>query len=135
MMHIGAGILLLALAITSILIAVLIAVKPAADPANARFVKRANTVSLMQQIIIGIVILTGLTSAYMASLPLSQLWLWMSLMIIVFYSIVLEFVTKPARMAVAVGGSAVKVGMQVNLQVGHMLLLFVSFAFMMLKPV
>ena len=69
------------------------------------------------------------------SWPLSQLWLWMSLMIIVFYIVALEWITKPARLAVAEGGSEVKSGMQVTLQMAHVLLLFAAFALMELKPI
>ncbi|MDP6436911.1 MAG: hypothetical protein QF790_06525 [Gammaproteobacteria bacterium] len=71
----------------------------------------------------------------MDSLALSQLWLWLSLLIMVFYISALIWVTKPARMAVADGGSEIKSGMQVILQMGHVLLLFPAYALMILKPV
>ena len=134
MVHSGTAILLLSLAITSVLLAVLIAVKPAAHRANEKLLKRANVVGLMQQIAIGVLVLTGVVTAHISSWTLSQSWLWMSLMIVVFYSAALEFMTKPARLAVAEGGSAVKVGLQVGLQVGHVLLLLVAFLLMVLRP-
>ncbi len=134
MVHGSAAILLFVLAIISVLIAVLIAVKPAIDPANARLVKKANTVGLLQIIVACVVVLTGVTAVLMGTWPWSQLWLWLSLLIMVFYILALMFITQPARMSVAEGGSEVKTGMQVVLQMGHVLLLFVAFALMLLKP-
>ena len=66
---------------------------------------------------------------------MSQLWLWLSLVIIAFYIVALGWITKPARLAVAEGGSEIKSGMQVVLQMGHVLLLFAAFALMELKPI
>ncbi|MBW2269422.1 MAG: hypothetical protein JRH16_12675 [Deltaproteobacteria bacterium] len=132
--HAGAAILLLALALSSIALAVLIAVKPAVDSANAALVKRANTAGLIQHIVVGIVALTGVTAAFMGSWSFSQFWLWSSLVVVAFYSVALEYITKPARMAVAEGGSEGKVGLQVGLQVAHVLLLLVTFAAMLVKP-
>jgi uncharacterized membrane protein len=66
---------------------------------------------------------------------LSQAWVWMSLMLMVFYIVALVFVTRPARMIVSKRGSAVKTGMQVILQIGHVLLILVAFSLMFLKPV
>jgi hypothetical protein len=71
----------------------------------------------------------------MGSWPWSQFWLWSSLRVVVFYSVALEYITKPARLAVAEGGSEGKVGLQVGLQVAHVLLLLVAFASMVVKPV
>lgn len=135
MAHGGAAILLLSLALISILIAVLIAMVPAADPANENLVRRANTAGLIQNIVVGIVTLTGVVAVFMGSWPFSQFWLWSSLVAMAFYSVALQFITKPARMAVAEGGSEGKVGLQVALQVGHVLLLMVVFASMLVKPV
>jgi hypothetical protein len=59
----------------------------------------------------------------------------MSLMVMAFYIVALEWITKPARLTVAEGGSQVKSGLQVVLQMGHVLLLFVAFALMELKPI
>ncbi len=132
--HGGSAILLLSLAVFSIGIAVSIAVKPAADQANKALVSKANTVGLIQNIVVGIVALTGLVVAFMGSWPLSHFWLWTSLGVVVFYSLALQYITKPARMAVAKGGSEGKVGLQVALQVAHVLLLMVTFASMMVKP-
>ena len=134
MAHGGAALLLFSLAIISVLIAVLIAVRPAVDQANQRLVKKANTVWLIENIIAGIVTLSGVLAMFLGSWSLSQLWLWMSLLIMVFYSVALVYITKPARQAVAQGGSEVKTGMQVVLQVAHVLLLLVAFALMLLKP-
>jgi hypothetical protein len=135
MIHLGTGLLLLHLAVLSIVLSVLIAVKPAVDHANSALLKSANAVSLLEQLSLGAVTVTGLVAALLKSLPLSQPWLWMSLTIVVFYGLALRFMTKPARLAVVEGGSMIKVGMQVGLQVGHVLLLIVAFALMLIKPV
>ena len=132
--HSGTSILLFSLAIISVLISVLIAVKPAADPANEALLKKANVIGLIENIVVVILTVTGLIAAFMGSWPLSQLWLWLSLVIMVFYSSALIFVTKPARLAVPIGGSAVKTGLQVVLQMGHVLLILVAFTLMVLKP-
>jgi hypothetical protein len=133
--HGGAAILLLSLAMISVVISVLIAVKPAADPANITLVKKANFVGMIELIVAVFVALSGLIAMVMGSLPLSQLWLWLSLMVMVFYIAALVWVTKPARLVVAEGGSAVKSGMQVILQIGHVLLVFVAFTLMVIKPI
>jgi len=133
--HSGAAILLLSLAMISVVISVLIAVKPAADPANIALVKKANFVGMIELIVAVFVALSGLIAMVMGSLPLSQLWLWLSLMVMVFYIAALVWVTKPARLVVAEGGSAVKSGMQVILQIGHVLLVFVAFTLMVIKPI
>lgn len=135
MAHGAAAILLLSLATISVLIAVMIAVKPAADQAHKGLVKKANFVGLTEMIVAVIVTLTGLIAMFMGSWSLSQSWLWMSLMIMAFYIVALEWITKPARLAVAEGGSQVKSGLQVVLQMGHVLLLFVAYALMELKPI
>ena len=133
--HGSAGILLLSLAIISVLIAVLIAVKPAIDPANIALVKKANFVGWIEIIVAVIVTLTGLIATFMGSLPFSHLWIWLSLLVMTFYIAALIWVTKPARLVVAEGGSAVKTGMQVILQIGHVLLVFVALTIMVLKPI
>lgn len=133
--HTGAGILLFLLALASILIAVLIAVRPGADPANEKLVRRANAASRIQHLVIAVVALTGVTAASMGSRPFSEFWLWSSLVAMGFYSAALQFFTRPARMAVAEGGSEGKVGLQVALQVAHALLLMVILASMYVKPV
>jgi hypothetical protein len=135
MAHAGAAILLLSLATISVLIAVLIAVKPAADQAHKGLVKKANFVGLIEMIVAIIVTLTGVIAMFMGSWSLSQSWLWMSLMVMAFYIVALGWITRPARLAVAEGGSQVKSGLQVVLQMGHVLLLFVAFALMELKPI
>ncbi len=135
MAHAGAAILLLSLATISVLIAVLIAVKPAADQAHKGLVKKANFVGLIEMIVAIIVTLTGVIAMFMGSWSLSQSWLWMSLLVMAFYIVALGWITRPARLAVAEGGSQVKSGLQVVLQMGHVLLLFVAFALMELKPI
>ena len=132
--HWSTGILLFALAVISVSMSVLIAVKPAADPANAKLLRKANIVGLTESIVAGIVTLTGLIAAFIGSWSLSELWLWLSLVIMLFYLTALKRVTKPARQVVAVGGSAIKSGMQVILQIAHLLLLLVAFLLMFLKP-
>ena len=132
--HIGVGILLFSVALVSVAIAVVSAVDPA-DKTNVVLVERANTVGFIENIIACMVTLTGLGAMFLGSFSLSELWLWMSLSIMVFYSLMLVLITKPARLRVARGGSAVKTGMQVLFHVAHILLIIVSFAFMLLKPV
>lgn len=133
--HGGAGILLFLLAIVSVIFAVLIAVKPGADQANSRLLNRANFVTSIEIIVAVVLTLTGLISMAMGAWSLSQLWLWLSLVIMAFYIVALVWITKPARQSVADGGSEIKSGMQVVLQMGHVLLLFASFALMELKPI
>ena len=132
--HIGVGILLFSVALVSVAIAVVSAVDPA-DKTNVVLVERANTVGFIENIIACMVTLTGLGAMFLGSFSLSELWLWMSLSIMVFYSLMLVLITKPARLRVAKGGSAVKTGMQVLFHVAHILLIIVSFAFMLLKPI
>lgn len=134
MIHLGTGLLLFAVAILSIVFSVLIAVKPAADHANTALLKSANAASLLEQICLVTVTVTGVVAALLNSVPLTQPWLWMSLTIVLFYGVALKFMTQPARLAVVEGGSMIKVGMQVGLQVGHVLLLIVAFALMLIKP-
>ena len=132
--HAGSAILLLILAHVSVGLAVWIAVKAAADPANLKIVNMANKVGFVENAVAGILTLSGLIIAIQGPWSLSELWLWMSLLIMVFYMVALVRVTKPARMAVAKSGSAIKSGMQCILQIGHILLLIVAFALMLLKP-
>ncbi len=132
--HWSTAILLFALAMISVSMSVLIAVKPAADPANAELLRKANIVGLTESIVAGVVALTGLIAVFIGSWSLSELWLWLSLVIMLFYLTALKRVTKPARQVVAVGGSAIKSGMQVILQIAHLLLLLVAFLLMLLKP-
>jgi len=134
MLHVGVALLLFTFAMLSVVIAVLIAVKPGIDHANVALVKKANVVAIVENVIVGLVILTGVIAMLMGSWPLSQHWLWMSLLIMAFYSLSLVFIVKPARMAVGIGSSATKVGMQVLYQMTHLLMIMVSFAFMFLKP-
>lgn len=126
--------LLFLLAMASVALSVLIAVKPAADPANSELLKTANVVGWIEVSTAGFVTLSGLFLVYTGSWSLTQFWLWMSLLIMVFYSTALKRITKPARMQVASGGSEIKVGMQVLLQIGHLLLLLVAYSMMLLKP-
>jgi hypothetical protein len=132
--HTCAALLLFGLAVTSILLAVLIAVKPAADSANAGLVKRANSVGLIEHFVLGFVALTGVIAVFMGPWSFSEFWLWSSLVVVVFYGLALIFITKPARQIVSDGGNEVSVGMQVNLQTAHVLLLLVVFASMLIKP-
>jgi uncharacterized membrane protein len=134
MMHGAAGLLLFLLAIISVVLAVLIAVKPAVDQAHSRLVNKADFVATIEIIVAVVVTLTGVISASMGGWSLSQLWLWLSLVLMAFYIVALIWVTKPARLVVAEGGSQIKSGMQVVLQMGHVLLLFTAFALMELKP-
>jgi uncharacterized membrane protein len=122
------------LAIVSVVIAVLIAVKPAVDQAHSRLVNKADFVATIEIIVAVVVTLTGVISASMGGWSLSELWLWLSLVLMAFYIVALIWVTKPARLVVAEGGSQIKSGMQVVLQMGHVLLLFTAFALMELKP-
>ena len=132
--HVWTGILLCVLALVSIAIAVLTAVRPAADRPNSTLVKKGNIVSILESSVAGTLTLTGLAVMVMGGWKLSELWLWMSLFIMVFYSIALVRITKRARLEVAAGGSEIKAGMQVILQIGHALLLLVAYFMMLLKP-
>ena len=132
--HMCAGIFLFFLALGSVALAVLIAVKPGPDQANERLRTRANTFALVENVVLAFVALTGVVTAWIGPWSFSELWLWTSLVAAAFYSFALVFVTKPARMAVAEGGSEGKVGMQVNLQMVHALLLLVVLASMLVKP-
>ena len=132
--HTCAGILLFFMALASVTLAVLIAVRPGVDNANEELRTRANNLSRVENAVLGFVVLTGIIAALMGPWSFSEFWLWSSLVAAAFYSFALVFVTKPARMAVAEGGSEGKVGMQVNLQVVHTLLLLVVLASMLIKP-
>ncbi len=134
MVHSGSAIFLLTLSTISVSIAVLISVKPAVDHANMELVKKANVVGLLENIFAGIVTATGLTVMFMGDWQFSDLWMWMSLMIIVFYSVALVVITKPARLRVAEGSSEVKTGLQVVLEIGHIMLLMIAFSLMMFRP-
>ncbi|MBT76600.1 MAG: hypothetical protein GY916_03635 [Gammaproteobacteria bacterium] len=134
LLHIGTAIALGFLALVSIWIAVLTAVNPGVDQANKNLIKRANIVGLFENIVAVILTLTGVIAAILGSWSFSELWLWLSLMIMAFYSAALMFVTKPARLVVAKDGSAIKAGMQIILQTGHFLLVVVAYFLMLLKP-
>ena len=94
-----------------------------------------KTAGVMQNIVVGIVTLTGVIAVFMGPWSFSEFWLWSSLAVMAFYSAALQFITKPKRMVVAEGGSEGKVGLQVALQMVHVLLLLVVFASMIVKPV
>jgi hypothetical protein len=98
-------------------------------------VRKANSAGLIQNVVVWIVSLTGVIAVFMGSWSFSEFWLWSSLGVMAFYSAALQFITKPKRMLVAEGGSEGKVGLQVALQVAHVLLLLVVFASMIVKPV
>jgi len=132
--HAGSAIFLLFLAHISVGLAVWIAVKAAADPANQKIVNMANKVSFVENAVAGVLTLSGLIIAIQGPWSLSEMWLWMSLVIMVFYMVALVRVTKPARMVVAESGSEIKSGMQCILQIGHVLLLIVAFMLMLVKP-
>ena len=132
--HAGSAIFLLFLAHISVGLAVWIAVKAAADPANLKIVNMANKVGFVENAVAGVLTLSGLIIAIQGPWSLSEMWLWMSLVIMVFYMVALVRVTKPARMVVAESGSEIKSGMQCILQIGHVLLLIVAFMLMLVKP-
>jgi hypothetical protein len=134
MVHTSAVILLTSFAVISILYTVLTAVKPGIDQANEWLVKIAHAIWVIENIAVGIVILTGLIAMYIGSWPLSKVWVWMSLLIMVFYSVTLIYVAKPERQALAKGGSGGKVIMQVLLHFGYVLLIAFAFSLMMFKP-
>ena len=73
MMHGAAGLLLFLLAIVSVSLAVLIAVKPAVDQAHSRLVNKAYFVATIEIIVAVVVTLTGVISASMGGWSLSQL--------------------------------------------------------------
>jgi hypothetical protein len=133
--HAWSGFFLVVLALLSIAIAVLTAVRPAADRPNSTLVRKANIVGIAESSVAGTLTLTGLIVMIMGPWKITELWLWMSLLIMVFYSVALVRITKRARLEVAAGGgSEIKAGMQVILQIGHVLLLIVAYFMMLLKP-
>lgn len=132
--HSGLAYLLFTLALCSVALAVLIAVKPAEDPANSALLRKANLVTGGEILVVLLVAITGLVSAIGNGTPLTEFWIWLSMLVVAFYGAMLLFVTRPARQVVAVGGSHVKVGLQVALQMGHVLLLLVTLMLMLLKP-
>lgn len=134
LVHISAVILLFLLALISIFISVYTAAKPDVDQTNKWLLNIANTIWLIENIVAGIVTLTGLIAMYVGSWSLSQPWLWLSLLIMVFYSLTLFYITKPVRLAPAEGGSAFKVGMQVLLRFIYLLLIAFTSVLMLFKP-
>ena len=79
--------------------------------------------------------MSGVNEMVMGEWKVYKIWLWLRVVIMVFYIVALTWVTRPARMAVATGGSQVKSGMQVVLQMAHVLWLFGAFALMELRPI
>ena len=134
MVHASGAVLLISLALLSVLLAVLIAVKPATDQTHTGLMKKANTVGSIEHAMLGFVALTGVIAVFTGSWSFSQLWVMMGVIIVTVYSGALIFLTKPSRLVVMKGGSALKVGMQVTLHIGHLLLLIVAFTYMLLKP-
>jgi hypothetical protein len=132
--HVWSGVLLVVLALLSVSIAVFTAVRPAADRPNSTLVRKGNLVGLAESSVAGVLTLTGLAAMIMGPWKITELWLWMSLLIMVFYSVALVRITKRARLEVAEGGSEIKAGMQVILTIGHALLLLVAYFMMLLKP-
>jgi hypothetical protein len=133
--HAWAGLLLFLLALLSVSLSVMTAVRPAADRPNSTLVRKANIVGIAESSVAGTLTLTGLIVMIMGPWKITELWLWMSLMIMVFYSVALVRITKRARLEVAGGGgSNIKAGMQVILQIGHVLLLIVAYFMMLVKP-
>lgn len=135
MAHAGMGVLLFTLALFSISVAVISAVRPATDQANEKFVRWGNKLGTIECVIAIMIGLSGLVILNMDdAFSIDQLWIWMSLVIVTFYCLMLIYITKPARETVSSGGSAIKTGMQVLLQTAHVLLIIVAFSFMLLKP-
>ena len=132
--HSGTAIVLFSVAMISVTLAVLIAVRPAVDHGNAELLRKAKTVGRIEGFVAVVLTLTGLITVFASPWSFSQSWVWMSLMAMVFYSAALFFITNRSRLVVAKGGSAVKCGMQVNLQMGHVLLLIFVLALMYVKP-
>lgn len=93
--------------------------------------KLANIAGLIETIIAGLVTLTGIVLMFVSPWPLSQLWIWIGLVLMVFYSISLKRLTKPARLAAAEGDSSSK---WVVFQAVQLALVLVGYALMILKP-
>jgi hypothetical protein len=132
--HVGSVILLFCLALLAIFFAVWKAAKAGVDRTNEWLVQIALAIWLAENVVALIVILTGLAALYVGSMSLSLVWAWMSLLIMVFYSVTLLFMLKPARPALAEGGNPIKVAMQVLLHFVYLLLIAFAFALMLLKP-
>lgn len=125
--HGGMGMLLLLLAAVSLAMAV----KAIISAPNSGSMKTANITGLLETITAGVVTLTGIIAIFTSTWSLSQLWIWVGLVIMVAYSIFLKRFTKPARLATAEGGSASR---WAGLQAVHVVLVIVAYLLMKLKP-
>ena len=93
--------------------------------------KPANITALIETIAAGLVTLTGLVLIFVSPWPLSQLWIWIDLVLAVFYSIALKRLTKPARLAAAEGETSCK---WLAFQTVQLVIVLVAYALMKLKP-
>ena len=126
--HSGMAMLLLPLAIISLAFAIR---AMACSNAKECCMKTANITGLLETITAGLVTITGIAAIFTTAFPLSQMWIWAGLVIMVIYSVFLKRLTKPARLAISEGGSAAT---WTGLQTVHVLLVLIAFALMKLKP-
>lgn len=121
--HGGMAMLTLLLALVSLALAVkAVLIKPSAG------MKLENIAGLAETICAGVVTLSGIAVMLLGPWPLTALWLWAGLIIMVIYSILLKRFTKPARMAAVVSAKP-----WAGLQAVHVLLLVVGFGIMKSK--
>ena len=124
--HGGMAMLLMVCALLSLVLAL-----KTVFTANNRSAKISHISGLVETIMAGIVTLTGVVCLFTGPWPLTQLWMWIGLVIMVAYSIMMARVTKPARLAADDATAAKKWAM---MQVLQLILLIVGFALMKLKP-
>ena len=132
--HISSVLVLFLLALLSITFAVLTAVKTSVDETNERLYKISIAIWMVEILSAVLVSISGLIAMYMGDWPFSRFWVWASLLTMVFYAVSLYFVTKPPIQSLAGGGNAVKLGIQVFMHFGYMLLIAFLFALMLFKP-
>lgn len=124
--HGGIGMLLMLIAFFSLVLALKTVVSN-----NNRSAKLAHITGLVETILAGIVLLTGIICVYTGPWPLTQMWMWLGLVIMVAYSIIMKRVTKPARLAADDADAAKKWAM---VQTAQLVLLVVGFVLMKAKP-
>lgn len=122
--HGGFAMLLFALAFVSLLLAAL-------STATKKVPGFANIAGLVETIVAGVVTLSGLVVMFVGPYPLSQIWLWLGLVIAVIYSVVLKRVVKPARLESQQSGEGA--GKWLAGQLGLFVLVIAAFGLMKLK--
>ncbi|NRB36921.1 MAG: hypothetical protein HRU20_00470 [Pseudomonadales bacterium] len=125
--HGGIAMLLFLLA----LISLALAIKTLASGGNQSLNKMAHIAGLVETIMAGLLTLSGIACLFVTPWPLSQIWIWLGLVLVVLYSIFMKRLTKPARLAAAEGEPALK---WLGFQSLHLVLLIAGFGLMQAKP-